>query len=60
MDTQERQTGLARVAEACAYLKISRTKMYEMLRNGDLPYTMVGCHKRIPWTAIYKFAGEDA
>jgi len=53
------KTGLANIQDAGAYLKISRSTIYKMLSEGHLPYQMVGCHKRIPWTALYEFSSSQ-
>ncbi|TWT57201.1 Helix-turn-helix domain protein [Thalassoglobus neptunius] len=58
METRTKQTGLATVTEAGAYLSVSRATVYTWIRDRTLPVVMVGTHKRIPWTAVYKLAGE--
>lgn len=60
MKTQEqkRRTGLANITETASYLGISDNSVRKLITEGKLPHEMVGSHRRIPWTAIYKFAGE--
>lgn len=58
-NTSSKRTGLAKVHEAAAYLSCSRSTIRRMLDSGRLPHKLVGSHRRIPWTALYEFAGED-
>lgn len=59
--TQEKpvkKTGLANMTEAQKYLRLSWNAVDKMVKDGVLPHERVGTHRRIPWVAIYKFAGE--
>lgn len=40
--------GLADVAEAAEFLRISRSKVYEMLNSKELPSIWLGKSRRIP------------
>lgn len=47
------QTGLARVAEACQYLGVSRGTLYRLMAAGELPSTKIGKCRRVPWDALH-------
>lgn len=44
------------VRETCAHLRISRSFLYKLLRNGDLPSARIGRARRIPRQALTRFA----
>lgn len=52
--------------EAAEALRISRSKVYDLIRNGDLASTKIGRLRRVPVDAVQEFArqliaaGEDA
>jgi len=50
--------GLMTTAEVCAFLKIGRTKAYELMARGELPSTMIGCQRRIPRRAVIDLAAR--
>jgi excisionase family DNA binding protein len=41
-----------RPAEAAIMLAISRSKLYEMMLSGELPFVTIGSMKRIPLRAL--------
>jgi excisionase family DNA binding protein len=49
LDTRGR---LCRVPEACRYLSLSRSKIYELMDSGVLEYVKIGRARRIPIAAI--------
>jgi excisionase family DNA binding protein len=46
--------------EAARLLRISRSRVYELVRAGELPYRKIGQLIRIPRAAIEKMALEAA
>jgi excisionase family DNA binding protein len=47
---------LVRPAEAAMMLSVSRSKIYELLQTGELPFVLVGNVKRIPLAALRSLA----
>jgi excisionase family DNA binding protein len=47
---------LATVPEAARYLRLSRSKVYEMLDRGELPSVYFGKSRRVPWAALRTLA----
>lgn len=50
--------GLARVAEASAYLSISRPKLYLIMDAGELSYVKLGKSRRILWAELLKLVAQ--
>ncbi len=48
--------GLVTTSEVCTFLKIGKTKAYELIVSGDLPSTMIGSSRRVPKRALIDFA----
>jgi excisionase family DNA binding protein len=46
--------GLARIREAMTFLAVSRTKLYEMMGNGELSYVKFGKARRVPWPELVR------
>jgi excisionase family DNA binding protein len=44
--------GLARVADAVEFLRVSRSKIYLMMDAGDIAYVKLGKARRIPWSEL--------
>lgn len=51
--------GLARVPEATRFLGLGRSKLYELMDAGELPYCKFGKARRIPWRAVRNLAAES-
>jgi excisionase family DNA binding protein len=43
--------------QAATSLAIGRTKVYELLRNGELESVRIGSSRRIPWEALEDYVG---
>jgi excisionase family DNA binding protein len=52
------EDGLLTIAEACAFLRIGRTALYEILSSGLLPSVKIGRSRRIPRRALAAFASS--
>ena len=52
------QDGFVTVAEACKFLGISRTKLYEILGSGELPSAKIGRSRRIPKRSLVAYAAS--
>jgi excisionase family DNA binding protein len=50
--------GLARIAEAVTFLGLSRSKLYELMDAGDLPFVLLGRSRRIPRRALVELAAR--
>lgn len=50
--------GLMTTAEVCIFLKIGRTKAYELMTSGELASTMIGSQRRIPRRAVIDLAAR--
>jgi excisionase family DNA binding protein len=48
--SQERM--LARVPEIAAFLSLSRSKVYQMMDAGELPYVKLGKSRRVRWSDV--------
>ncbi len=46
------RSGLLRIREACEFLGMSRTKVHQLTRSGQIPVVMLGRTARIPATAL--------
>jgi excisionase family DNA binding protein len=44
--------------EAAALLGIGRSKVYELLKTGQLPSVRIGTCRRVPADAVQKFVAE--
>ena len=51
--------GLERCVEAARFLGISRTKIYQLMRDGLLPYVQLGKSRRIPIAAVRAYAATN-
>ena len=45
-------------AEAAAHLSIGRSKVYELMRRGELRSVKIGGSRRIPRSALAEFVGH--
>lgn len=50
------EQGLFNVKEAALFLRIGRTKVYDLMDSQDLPYVKMGKTRRIPKVALKLFA----
>ena len=51
--------GLDRVEEAGRFPKISRSRTYELMDAGELPFVKIGRSRRIPHRALVEFAARS-
>ena len=52
------EDGFVTIAEACKFLRISRTALYEILSSRMLPSAKIGRSRRIPKRALVAFAAS--
>lgn len=50
--------GLLSIREACAFLSLGKTKIYELMSTGELPYVSFGGCRRIPRRALVQYAAS--
>ena len=48
--------GLLTVAEAAAFLRLSRATLYQIMDRGELPFVKLGRSRRIPKRALVELA----
>jgi excisionase family DNA binding protein len=48
--------GLMTVTEAADFLRVARTRIYELMASGDLCYVKLGKSRRIPRRALVRLA----
>jgi excisionase family DNA binding protein len=48
------------VEEAAEILRISRWKVYDLIRNGDLRSIKIGRLRRVPLDAVHEFAAQPS
>ena len=49
-------SGLQRVSHAAQFLGISRSKIYELMNEGRLPFVIIGRSRRLPIKAVEALA----
>jgi excisionase family DNA binding protein len=47
--------GLASIREACVFLSIGKSSLYNLMKKGQLPFVFVGSNRRIPRKALVEF-----
>ncbi|MGI6623902.1 MAG: helix-turn-helix domain-containing protein [Limnochordia bacterium] len=47
--------GLCSVKEACAFLSLGKTSVYNLMAEGKLPFVFLGGVRRIPRVALIEF-----
>lgn len=52
------QQGMATMEEACKFLTIGRTSLYELLNTKAIPYARFGNERKIPWVALHEYAAS--
>jgi excisionase family DNA binding protein len=50
--------GLVPLADAMAFLSVSRSTLYELMEKGVLPYSKIGRSRRIPKRALVELAQQ--
>jgi excisionase family DNA binding protein len=51
--------GLQRVSHAARFLGLSRSKIYDLMHEGHLPYVMIGRSRRVPIAAVQALALDN-
>lgn len=51
--------GLVGNPEAGEFLSVSRSKLYELMDSGDLPFVKLGRSRRIPRRALVELAAKE-
>jgi excisionase family DNA binding protein len=49
------QEGLCSIQEACEFLSIKKSSLYNLMKRGELPFVFVGSNRRIPRRALIEF-----
>ena len=52
------QDGFVSIREACEFLSLGETKVYELMDNGELPFCKFGRARRIPRRALIEYAAR--
>jgi excisionase family DNA binding protein len=51
--------GLRPVREVAAFLSLSRSKVYQLMEAGDLPYVKLGKSRRVRWDDVLKLVEQN-
>ena len=51
--------GLRPVGAVAAFLSISRSKVYQLMEAGDLPYVKLGKSRRVRWDDVLKLVEQN-
>ena len=51
--------GLERVSEVARFLGLSRSQVYKLMDEGELPYVKIGKSRRIPRQAMVSLAANN-
>ncbi len=57
-DVDLMRDGLLTSKDAAKFLAVSRTKIYDVMASGDLPFVKLGKARRIPKVALRIYAEE--
>jgi|LSQX01.2.fsa_nt_gb excisionase family DNA binding protein len=52
------QQGLCDVKEACEFLGLKKSSVYNLMSKGRLPFVFLGCSRRIPRVALTSFTEQ--
>jgi len=50
--------GLRPVREVARFLAISRSKVYQLMETGELPYVKLGKSRRVRWSDVLKLVDD--
>jgi excisionase family DNA binding protein len=50
---------LVRVTEVARHLSLSRSKIYQMMDAGELPYVLLGHSRRVPLQAVEQLVKDN-
>lgn len=53
------EEGLATVPQGAAFLQVSRSKIYQMMDEGKIPWVKLGGNRRIRWSDLRKLIREN-
>jgi excisionase family DNA binding protein len=52
-------TGLRPVQAVAEFLAISRSKVYQLMESGELPYVKLGKSRRVRWADVLQLVDEN-
>ena len=50
---------LQTVTTVAKYLSLSRSKVYQLMESGHLPYVKIGKSRRLRWSDVYALVNES-
>ena len=53
------EDGLLKVSEAATFLRLSRSTLYTLMDQGELPFVKLGRSRRIPKRALIELAARE-
>lgn len=59
MTTTNVQDRLVRVTDVARHLAVSRSKVYQMMEAGDLPYVKLGKSRRVRWPDVERLVDQN-
>ncbi len=51
--------GLQTVQAVAAFLSLSRSKVYQLMERGELPYVKIGKSRRLRWSDVMRLVDES-
>lgn len=51
--------GLQPVRAVAEYLSLSRSKVYQLMEQGQLPYVKLGKSRRVQWSEVLKLVEQN-
>jgi excisionase family DNA binding protein len=53
------ESHLVRVSEVARHLSLSRSKIYQMMDRGELPYVKLGKSRRVRWPDVERLVEQN-
>jgi excisionase family DNA binding protein len=53
------QDGLQTVEAVAQFLTVSRSKVYQLMERGELPYVKLGRSRRVKWTDVLELIDKN-
>lgn len=55
----EEGEALQTVPTVAKFLSLSRSKIYQLMDSGELPYIKIGSSRRVRWSDVYKLVDRS-
>jgi excisionase family DNA binding protein len=57
-DSSQESPGLQTVQTVAKFLSLSRSKVYQLMERGELPYVQIGKSRRLRWSDVMQLVDE--